>query len=481
MLASALQSALSPRIAWRIFPFAVRFVLRVGELLVVSCVVELAMTLPMALYFHRITLFALPVNLLILPLLLILLPAALATLLVALVWPAAAVFPAMLVALPLHFGAGMIRLFGSFAFGDIRVPAPLLWQSAVFVLSLAASIALAHRTLAPNTPHNRRNKLGAPPGSRFLRNGWEAIQSIVSRIMRASSSGRKAWAALVLAALVAVAPRPVAHPHDALLVEAIDVGQGDSILLITADGKTLLVDGGGFGGGPHQAPQEFDIGEEVVSEVLWSRGIRHLDVVALTHAHSDHMGGLPAILRNFHPAELWVGKNPLFGAYNTLLDEAASLHVRVRSFRAGDALTLGTTQIAVLAPFASYQPGPEPTNNDSLVLHMTYGATSVMLEGDAESPIEDAMLAEPGLQSTLLKVGHHGSHTSTRPEFLARVAPQWAVISCGLRNRYGHPSQEVLEELQAAHVRTFRTDIHGITCFRLDGKTAAQEPSCGLK
>jgi competence protein ComEC len=283
----------------------------------------------------------------------------------------------------------------------------------------------------------------------------------------------------LLAALAAVAPRPVQHPRDALLVEAIDVGQGDSLLLITSDGKTLLVDGGGLGGGPRQAPQEFDIGEEVVSQVLWSRGIRHLDAVALSHAHSDHMGGVPAILNNFHPAELWVGNNPRFGAYNDLLDEAASLHVQLRTYHAGDKLKFGSTQISVLAPFRDYQPGVEPANNDSLVLHVAYGATSVLLEGDAESPIEQSMLAEPGLQSTLLKIGHHGSVTSTRPEFLARVAPQWAVISCGLHNRYGHPRQEVLEELQAAHIRTFRTDINGAICFRLDGKSTAQESNCG--
>jgi competence protein ComEC len=289
---------------------------------------------------------------------------------------------------------------------------------------------------------------------------------------------RAAWAALVLAALAAVVLRPVDRPHGAMLMEAIDVGQGDSLLVITPDGKTLLVDGGGFGGGPQQAPQDFDIGEEVVSPALWARGIRHLDVVALSHAHSDHMGGLPAVLRNFHPDELWVGNNPRFGAYNALLDEAAQLHVRVRSLRAGDALALGDAQVNVLAPFRDYQPGAEPSNNDSLVLHVAYGATSVMLEGDAEAPIEQAMLAEPGLASTLLKVGHHGSITSTRPEFLARVAPQWAVISCGLHNRYGHPRQEVLKELEDAHVRTFRTDIGGISCFLLNGQSVSPDSAC---
>ena len=130
--------------------------------------------------------------------------------------------------------------------------------------------------------------------------------------------------------------------------------------------------------------------------------------------------------------------------------------MRVRTLRAGDALSLGDAQIHVLAPFADYKPGAEPGNNDSLVMHVAYGATSVLLEGDAEAPIEHAMLAEPGLESTLLKVGHHGSITSTRPEFLARVQPQWAVISCGLHNRYGHPREEVLAELagrEGAHLQ----------------------------
>jgi competence protein ComEC len=191
------------------------------------------------------------------------------------------------------------------------------------------------------------------------------------------------------------------------------------------------------------------------------------------------MGGLPAILSNFHPDELWVGNNPPSDAYNALLGEAASLHVRVRSLRAGDAFTLGSAQVAVLAPLPDYHPGTEPANNDSMGLHVAYGATSVLLEGDAEEPIEQAMLAEPGLASTLLKVGHHGSVSSSRPEFLARVAPQWAVISCGLHNRYGHPRGEVLQELQAAKVRTFSTDINGAVCFRLDGKSVDTEPACG--
>ncbi|MGB6695815.1 MAG: ComEC/Rec2 family competence protein [Terracidiphilus sp.] len=496
MIAARLERAVSSRFAWRVFPWAVRFSIRVVELLVVSCVVELAMTLPMAVYFHRITIFALPVNLLILPLLALLMPAALITLLALAIWPSAAVVPAAAVALVLHFGVGLVKLFGSMALGDFRIPNPPLWQSALFIVLLGAAIALAHWSLAhatvswkswaekvltiPQRLKPSRSRRFFSAHSTPLRAGSKAVPfqsetgaSWAGRLLR-----RGAWAVLAVAALAAVMPRHVERPRGALLVEAIDVGQGDSLLVITPDGKTLLVDGGGFGGGPRQAAQDFDIGEEVVSPALWARGIRHLDAVALSHAHSDHISGLFAVLRNFHPDELWVGNNPRVGAYNALLDEAGALHVRVKSFRAGDGFAFGGTQVQVLAPFRDYVPGTEPTNNDSLVLHMAYGATSVMLEGDAEAPIEQAMLAETDLQSTLLKVGHHGSITSTRPEFFTRVAPQWAVISCGLHNRYGHPREEVLEELQNARVKTFRTDINGASCFVLDGKRAEAD-LCG--
>ena len=443
MFALRVRAALGRRSASVAFPWAVRFVLSCVEALVVTLVVELAMTLPMAIYFHRVTVLALPVNLLVLPLLLILVPAALVTLGVSLVWPAIAVVPGCVTAMLLHLGLGLVRLLGSRSWGDVRLATPSAMQVAAFCMLLALAIVLA--------------RAGRPR----LRGG--------------------AWAALVFAGITAVAPRPLEHPRDALLVEAIDVGQGDSLLLITPAGKTLLVDGGGFGGGPRAPAQDFDIGEEVVSATLWARGIRHLDVVALSHAHSDHMGGLPAILRNFKPDELWVGNNPPVAAYRELLEEATGLHTRVHKLQAGDTVSLGDVGITVLAPARDYQPASEPGNNDSLVLRAAYEDTSVLLEGDAEAPEERGMLREPGLASTLLKVGHHGSDSSTTQEFLARVSPQWAVISCGLHNHYGHPRAEVLEELEAAHVRTYATDMAGAVCFRLDGKRAAPLPSCATQ
>lgn len=440
MIALRLQYAANRRFAWRVFPAVTRLILRIVEAVVVSVAIELAMMLPMAVWFHRITLFALPVNLLILPLLLVLMPVALATSVLLLLWPKLAILSAMLVAVLLHFGAGMVHVFGSLRWGDVRLAEPTWWQVGLFWVLIGVAIA------AMRLPVRRSCAI--------------------------------AWCALLLAGLAAIMPPPVRHPHDALYVEAIDVGQGDSILLITPEGKTLLIDGGGIGGGPRQAVQEFDIGDEVVSAALWERGIRRLDAVALTHAHSDHMGGLPAILRNFHPGELWVGNNPMVVPYAALLGEAGKLKMNIRSLRAGDAVTLGSARIQVLAPFPNYRPEAEPANDDSLVLRVGYGATAVLLEGDAEAPVEHAMLAESGLPSTLLKVGHHGSLTSTTPEFLARVAPQWAVVSCGLHNRYGHPRVEILQELQSAGVRTFSTDIHGAACFRLDGKSVQPDLAC---
>jgi competence protein ComEC len=193
------------------------------------------------------------------------------------------------------------------------------------------------------------------------------------------------------------------------------------------------------------------------------------------------MGGLAAILRNFKPNELWVGNNPPSPAYLDLLNQAQSLGVQVRSMRAGDIAKLGTADIHVLAPSLDYKPGTEPGNNDSLVLRIGYSDTSVLLEGDAEASIEREMLAEHPLQSTLLKVGHHGSATSTQSDFLSRVSPRFAIISCGLHNHYGHPRTEVLKSLQASHVRTFSTDINGAVCFTLDGRSVDAEGFCGVQ
>jgi competence protein ComEC len=227
----------------------------------------------------------------------------------------------------------------------------------------------------------------------------------------------------------------------------------------------MLIDAGGSVGPVHS---EFDFGEDVVAPYLWSRGLEHLDVAVLTHAHGDHLGGLSRILENFHPAELWVGVNPETEAIKNLYQAAARNHVAVWHHAAGDVFNWGGSRIHVLSPPPDWQPKIEPKNDDSLALLITYGNTSALLAGDLEKKME-RFIATESPRADLLKVAHHGSATSTTPELLAAVHPRFAVISAGYHNSFGHPRQIVLERLEQSHVQTFRTDLLGAVTFLLDG------------
>jgi competence protein ComEC len=416
-------------------PRLVRLILRIVELLLVSSLIELAMALPMAIYFHRVTALGLPVNLLVVPLIGLALPSALITFTVLFLWPSVAIAPAAVTAALLHAINGIVRLFSSMGAGDIRLSTPggVAIIAGIFLIGLAV---------------------------------WAARNSRFPMLLPV--------AALVCSAACVFYPRALVFHPGVLEVTAIDVGQGDSLLLVSPLGKTLLMDAGGPIGGAQASSGNFEIGESVVSPVLWSRNIRRLDAVALSHAHSDHMGGMAAILQNFRPRVLWVGNNPDIPAYAALLEEARRLNIPVQSMEAGDHLDFGGARVDVLAPADDYNPGPAASNDDSLVLRVRYGRTSVLLEGDAQVASERRMLAQD-LHADLLKVGHHGSKTSTTPQFLAAVAPSYAVISAAHRNPFGHPKREILDRLQQDHVRTFRTDSLGATSFYLDGTSVSAE------
>ena len=227
----------------------------------------------------------------------------------------------------------------------------------------------------------------------------------------------------------------------------------------------MIIDAGGPLG-PYRG--EFEYGEDVVSPYLWSRGLDHLDVVVLTHAHSDHISGLPRIIDNFRPRELWLGINPETAAVDWLYRTAARNHVVVLHHTAGDAFDWGGTHIRVLSPPGDWEPKPEAKNDDSLAFLISYGHTTALLAGDLEKKME-RFIATESPQADLLKVAHHGSATSTTPELLEAAHPHFAVISVGAHNNFGHPREVVLQRLQQAHVRTWRTDTMGAVTFLLDG------------
>ena len=277
---------------------------------------------------------------------------------------------------------------------------------------------------------------------------------------------RTAWLACGAALLVALELAAVraGHPQGELRVTLLDVGQGDAILVDLPDGASMLVDAGGAVGGP------VDPGARVVAPVLRARRRDRVDVVVLSHPHPDHFGGLAAALERVEVGELWdSGQGEAESAgpeYRSLLSKLRARGTRIR--RPPELCREARRHVRVLAPCPDFVPGRD-ANDNSLVLVLEHGRRRALLMGDAEREEEAELAPRADLRADFLKVGHHGSRTSTSPGFLRQVLPSFAAISCGVRNRFGHPHTETLEGLGTKAIHTLRTDRHGAVFWATDG------------
>ncbi len=241
-----------------------------------------------------------------------------------------------------------------------------------------------------------------------------------------------------------------------LEVHFIDVGQADCALLRTGD-HAMLIDGGNVGD------------SSLVVSYLLSLGIEDLDCVIATHAHEDHAGAMAGILAVFPVETVYVTTTTYASqCYDDFMHYVEQQGITPNIPEPGDTYALGESLLTFLGPVKSYA----ETNDTSLVCRVDYGEVSFLFTGDMETPAEGDMLdAGAKVKADVLKVGHHGSSTSTSYRFLYEVDPQYAVISCGEGNSYGHPEDEVLSRLRDAGVTTYRTDLSGTVIATSDGET----------
>lgn len=242
---------------------------------------------------------------------------------------------------------------------------------------------------------------------------------------------------------------------DGLEIHFLDVGQADCALVI-CNGETMLIDGGNVSD------------SSFIYSYLERNFIDTLDYVVLSHAHEDHVGGLPAALRHSDAGRVFAPEAESDAkCYRDFIDAVKEQGLSVENPQVGDVFELGGSEVEILSSGVSET---EELNNTSLILKITYGDVSVLFSGDAEYDAEKALLAAGAdVESTVLKSPHHGSDTSSCYEFLRSVNPEYIVISVGHDNSYGHPHSGVISRYEALDAKVYRTDVHGTVILKSDG------------
>lgn len=255
---------------------------------------------------------------------------------------------------------------------------------------------------------------------------------------------------------VAAAAASKTSVNGKLKIHYIDVGQGDSIL-VQQDGKNMLIDTG------------TNASADSLIKYLHSQSINRIDYLVLTHPHEDHIGGADAVINNFSIGTIYMTKyTASTKTYRDVIKAMKSKGLKATLPVLGNTFRLGEADCIILGPV---NPDPEDLNTGSIVLKLTFGSKKFLFTGDAQASNEKAMINKKyDLSADVLKVGHHGSRTSTSQEFLDAVNPEYAVISAGKGNDYGHPHKPTMERLKAKKVKVYRTDESGTIICTSDGK-----------
>ena len=418
--------------------------------LVVSAAVQIVLLPQMIVYFHRLSLSSLVLNIVVSVLLTALAAMALVGLLLTQISLSVAA-PVLKLAEAINWlMVHSVDPFADVGVASLRLPEYSGWPRAIYVayyLPLLLLVIALHR--------------------------WEPLSRFAKK-----RADHRAWptalAQMALIVIVILHPFSAAYAEGQLRVDFLDVGQGDAALITMPDGTTLLVDGGGRPRFRTDSNNEFEretrsIGESVVSEYLWWRGLDRVDYVLATHADADHIDGLNDVVRNFVVNTALVGRtppnDPEFAKFSGSL-----MNTHLETVHVGDVIHFGEVEVRVLWP----PPGTDSSNDDSVVLKLRFRERSILLTGDIEKKAEAALVAAPpDLRADVVKVAHHGSRTSSTDAFVSATKPRFAIISVGQDSIFGHPHGEVVERWKRVGADVLTTGKCGTISVNTDGKNLA--------